>query len=355
MGLAENAPRVLETAKERVARSPELAPALPRILQLLGARHQITELDVALVTDAVRGSRLSPLVFGQGLFGAVLRSVPPDVVRPLFDVLIDHSAAAFSEAVQMIATYVYGATNQLEEFRTQVRRMSENVSRWSTIPGVAMVRGCFIEIMDWTLRKGREDRDACATALALARALVGINGHDQSDLLTPLVPRLLSSFPEIVWPLVGQALLSDAPGNRPLESLMMSPYGNEHECALLKLPEDTLFAWCHAHPNRAPALAARCLPVTQQTELHRRMARIIDEFGERPGVLQAVQLNMGNFICYGSGAEYLARYDGPLASLRMHQIPRVREWATRMVRIHSDEIREMRNSDEERTVKAAFS
>lgn len=111
---------------------------------------------------------------------------------------------------------------------------------------------------------------------------------------------------------------------------MMDWYGNERQCALLKLPEDTLFAWCHAHPNRAPALAARCLPVVQGAELHGRMARLIDEFGERPGVLQAVRLNMGNFICNGSGAEHLARYDGPLENLRKHPIPRVREWAMRM-------------------------
>ena len=355
VGLAKNAPHLLKAAKERVARSSELAPALPRIFQLLGTRHEITESDVALVIDAVRGSRLSPLAFGQGFFGAVLRSVPSGVVRPLFDLLIDHSAVAFSEAVQMVDTYVYGATHRLEDLRPQIRRIAKRVARWDRISAVDMVRGCFETIMSWMLRKGREDRDACATALALARALVAINGRDQSDLLTPVVPLLLSGFPEIVWPLVGQALVSDVPENRPLESLMMDPYGSARHCALLNLPEDTLFAWCHAHPNRAPIFAARCLPVVQGAELHGRMARLIDEFGERPGVLQAVGLNMENSICIGSGAEYLARYDGPLASLRKHPIPRVREWATRMIRTHRYEIREIRKSEEERTVKAAFS
>ena len=355
VGLVQSRPHLLKAAKDRVARSRELAPALPRIFQLLGTRHEITESDVELVIDAVRGSRLSPLAFGQGFFGAVLRSVRPGVVRPLFDLLIDHSEAAFSEAVQMIDTYVYGDTHRLEDLRPQIRRIAERVARWDRISHVDMLCGCFETIMNWMLRKGREDRDACATALALGRAIVAINGRDQSDLLTPVVPLLLSGFPEIVWPLVGQALVSDASGNRPLESLMMDWYGNERQCALLKLPEDTLFAWFHAHPNRAPALAARCLPVVQGAQLHGRMARLIDEFGERPGVLQAVQLNMGNFICNGSGAEYLTRYEGPLANLRKHPIARVREWATRMIRIHRDEIREIRNSDEERTVKAAFS
>ena len=364
-GLAKRAPHLLQTATGRVARSHELAPALPRIFKLLGAFQEITASDVALVIDALKGGRLSPLRFGQGFFGAVLTPVPPGVARPLFDVLIDHSAAAFSEAVQMIATYAYGATGKLEELRPQVHRIAENVSRWSTIPDVAMVRGCFEEIMNWMLRKGRGERDACATALALARALVTMNGYDQSDLLTPIVPLLLSGFPEIVWPLLGHALVSDEAGNRRLESLLMNPYGNKHKSALLELPEDTLFAWCHAHPDRAPAIAARCLPdvrvihemnsASVRFELDPMMARLLDEFGDRPRVLQGLEINLGNFICDGSASDFLARYEDPLASLRKHPTARVREWAARILRRHRAEIQELRKRDEERTVRAEFS
>ena len=338
-GLAKRAPHLLATAKERVARSSELAPALPRIFQLLSPSNEIIASDVALAVDAVKGGRLSPLRFGQGFFGAVLTPVPPGIARPLFDVLIDYSAAAFSEAVQMIATYVDGATGRLEKLRPQVRRIAENVSRWNTIPDVAMVRGCFDEVMNWMLRKGREERDACATALALARALATMNGYDHSELLTPIVPLLLSGFPEIVWPLLGQALVSDEARNRPLESILMSPDGNKHESAFLKLSEDTLFAWCHAYPDRAPVIAARCLPVlhngsgnTSRNEMHPLMARLLDEFGDRPGVLPEVEFNMENFFCVGSASEHFGLYHGPLTALCDHPKPKVRAWATRTLR-----------------------
>ena len=359
-GLAKRAPHLLATAKECVARSSELAPALPRIFQVLGAAHEIGASDVALVIDAVKEGRLSPLGFGQGFFGAVLRPVPTGVARPLFEVLIDHSAAAFSEAVQMISTYVYGTTGKLEELRPQVRRIAENVSRWNAIPEVAMVRGCFDEIMNWMLRKGREERDACATALALARALATMKAYDHSDLLTPIVPLLLSGFPEIVWPLLGQALVSDEARNRPLESILMSPDDNKHESVLLKLSEDTLFAWCHAHPVRAPVIAARCLPIlrngsdaTARNEMHPTMARLLDEFGDRAGVLPEVELNMGNFSV-GSASDHLALYHGPLTALCEHPIPTVRAWATRMLRDHGAVITELRKHDDESAVMAEF-
>ena len=307
---------------------------------------------------------MSPLEFGEGFFGAVLTPLPPRDVRPLFDALIDHSGTAFSVAVQMIATYVFGATGKLEDLRPQIRRIAENISRWSPIPDVAMVRGCFEEIMNWMLRKGREEPDACATALALGRALVDFKDYGQVDLLTPIVPLLLADFPEVVWPLFGQALVSNEEANPLLESLLMDTHGNKNESALLQLPEHTLFAWCHAHPDRAPAIAARCLPDVRviqkcsgsvQLELAPVMSRLLDEFGDRYVVLRALEVNMGNFTCEGSASDFLARYEAPLASLRQHPTPRVREWAVRMLHRHRAEVQELRKRNEERTARAEFS
>ena len=59
------------------------------------------------------------------------------------------------------------------------------------------------------LEQGRKDGDARATAFALAKALVNIEGHRGGRFLRPVIPKLLSGFPEIVWPLIGQAIVSD--------------------------------------------------------------------------------------------------------------------------------------------------
>jgi hypothetical protein len=70
----------------------------------------------------------------------------------------------------------------------------------------------FNELMTWLLGHGREDADARAVALTLTRQLIAkIQTESLSDerRIRPLLPLLLKKFPEIVWPLIGNAITSD--------------------------------------------------------------------------------------------------------------------------------------------------
>ena len=60
----------------------------------------------------------------------------------------------------------------------------------------------FQELMEWMLKKGRDDADARTTALSLARRLVTAVERDNQRLIERVVPMLLADFPEIVWPLM---------------------------------------------------------------------------------------------------------------------------------------------------------
>ena len=124
--------------------------------------------------------------------------------------------------------------------------------------------------------------------------------------------------------------------------------------AILSLPEDTLFAWCHAHPDRAPAFVAATVPIltTYRTDapeqsLHPVVIRLFDEFGDRDGVLQAVSLNMGNFGWSGSVTNYFTLYLEPLRTLHNHPKWQVRRWAKAMLRHLDTRIEHARNEDEE--------
>ena len=349
-GMAESCPELVDASKRRAARSPELAPGLPMIYQRLYGYQAITASDIRLLIDALEGGRLDPQRFGQGFFGAVLTSSPPDVVAPLLDAMIGHSATGFAEAVHMIGTYTHDAMGKLDALRPQVRNLARSAAKWTGIPAIETVSGWFADIMEWVLAKGRGDLDACATALALARALAESNDHDHATILRPLVPALLSGFPEIVWQLVGPAIISGGRSDRVLRSALFNPYGLEPESALRSLPEDTLFAWCYAHRDRAPAFAAQCLVFPSAT-----MTRLLNAFGDDPGVLQALEHNMGVFMCWGSAADYLKRYVKPLRELLKHRTPKVRTWAARLLRNLQFEIEQAKTDDEERDVQAELS
>jgi hypothetical protein len=125
--------------------------------------------------------------------------------------------------------------------------------------------------------------------------------------------------------------------------------------SILQLPADVLFAWCHAHPDAAPAFVAGLVPVLTNRDpddadraLHPIMKRLLDEFGDRPDVVRALTRNMYAFGWTGSRTTYFALYDGPLRELDTHPLGSVRRWAKKTRGQLGHEIDEARNEDEER-------
>ena len=185
------------------------------------------------------------------------------------------------------------------------------------------------------------------------------------DFIEPVIPMLLSGFPEIVWPLIGQAIVSDRQQEWRLAHVLRGGLPADGEInpvisnpVILNLPEDALFAWCHAHPDRAPAFAAGVVPVLTSREveaseqsLHPVMVRLVDEFGDREGVLQAMLDNMHNFTWSGSLASHFALYEEPLRALRDHPKPKVRRWARATLRGLAARVETVHEEEEERKAR----
>ena len=122
-----------------------------------------------------------------------------------------------------------------------------------------------------------------------------------------------------------------------------------------------MFAWCHANPNRAPAFSAETIPVltaggvdAPERSLHPLMSRLLDEFGERTDVLQAVERNIHSFSWSGSRTTYYASYKEPLGQLIQHPKPKVSRWAKTMRLQLDDAVASARNEDEEREALAGI-
>ena len=353
-GLAEHHPDIVEVFKQRAARSPQLAPALPLICWRLGIRPS----DIGLVIDALQTGLLPAWRLRQWAFGRVFAEVPASEVAALFDTMLDHSAEAFTVEMELMWTYVHDAPDRLDGFRPHIRMVAENVAQWQRLQGNVMAEFHFENIMKWILRKGRQDPDARATALALATALVSVTDWNEGRIMKPVISTLLSDFPEIAWPLIGQAIVSDRGQAWRLKYVFLGDqfsFKQEKNPAILSLPEETLFAWCHAHPDRAPAFVAAIVPIlttyrndTSERSLHPVMLQMIDEFGDRDDVLQAVSLNMGNFSWSGSVTNYFTLYLEPLRTLHDHPKWQVRRWAKAMLRHLDTRIEHARNEDDER-------
>ena len=359
VGIVNDHPNCVQDLKKRAAESRELARALPLICWRVG----ITSSDVALVVSAFEAGLLPPLALMQWTTGGKLSEVPPTGVAPLFDAMLDHSAEAYVVAMDLMGMYAHGIPGHLDELRPQVRKVAANNCRWQSSLGGPMEAHHFETIMNWMLRKGRDDKDARATALTLATAIAQRDNRNDERVVEPILPLLLSEFPEVSWPVIGQAIISKKKQARRFAYLLRGSYSTENneDRPILNLPEETLFAWCHAHPKRGPAFMAAVLPILAigQDEdtgrgLHPLVLKLLDEYGDQDDVLEAIGANMNTFMWWGSMANYYALYREPLGSLDNHPRRQVRDWAKAELRQVERQIESARGEDEEQAARWEF-
>lgn len=250
-------------------------------------------------------------------------------------------------------------TFAVEQERKPLEEIDDWGDGWENIGGFCLERPVnptagpeYATLMNRIFSQGSEHPDACTVAVIVARQVVeewdGSYYLDQ-QIIKPVLPSLLSGFGEIVWPLITPAIekskerFLDIMGDR-LSSIHGSP-------PVLNLPENTLFGWCHANPEVGPAFVAESVPLlasvtnneeeTSSQEFHPLIKRLIDEFGDRLDVLDALESHMDasrGAVPIVSARDRFASYRQPLKSIENHERATVRRWAGKMLRKIDDEI-----------------
>ena len=338
-GLSRTHASAVTDFKRVAAQSAQFAPVLPAVCGYCGIKSE----DIDLVIEAVRKKLLSPSELMQWTLAN-----KQEEFDPLFDALLDQGSEGFPAAVHLISTYVGDDNDKIDHLWSQVIRVVDGTKHWEDTDFDGMTAYNFEELMKSVLNRGRQDSNARALALKLASTFIALIGSRKPRLVEPLLPILLSDFPEISWPLIGQAIISRdeqhllfqfALGDMPRPETQPKP-------AILHLPEETLFAWCLANPDRAPAFVAATVPVLEADEtggpsrsLHPVMRRLIDEFGHSRSVLEAIGRNMGSFSWAGSASSVFRLYREPLLELQNHTKREVRKWARVELESVDDSIR----------------
>ncbi|MCY3821499.1 MAG: hypothetical protein OXH52_19460 [Gammaproteobacteria bacterium] len=352
-GLSERDSDTVDAFKRHVAESPDLARSLPSICSRLG----LTDGDIPLAVDALRAGLLPPWSLRLWSFGGGLSNMPIESLPSLLDELIDHGTEGVFTAVDMIGMIAHGDHQRLDALRSQITELARSIVHADLLPHDTMIDYHATTVLGWLLDQGRNDDDACALALILSSGFAdGEVSHCVMGLISPLLPHLLSGFPEIAWPLIGQRLMKQDFAAWHIHNVLAGADSVHDDSSppILSLPADTLFAWCGAHPEEAPACAAQMLPFLSsdhadgtEPSLHPLFRRLLDEFGDREDVLEAGWSNMHSFTWSGSLTTYFARYLGPLETLHDHPIPRVARWAKRMGRLLEREIKQESARDDE--------
>ena len=356
-GVFATQPDEVVAFKRRASKSPELAPSLPLLCRRIGV---VTD-DLELVTQALRGGLLPPRHLKEWRIQGSMDEIPETAIAPFVEVLIDNGADAFAIAVELADRYIEDDPQRLDRLWPQIRSVAKNATRWTSVYGDIAVYH-FERLMSRILQKGRHDSIASALAVDLSKALVNADQYDAMRMIEPVIPTLLSDYPEIAWPLIGHAIISDDKMASLLSYILgRSPFDPKNAARILCLPLDAMFAWCYAHADRAPAFVARVLPLLATSSensapcLHPALERLLVEFGNRDDVQQAIIDNIEALGWVGSMTSRYAQFEIPLRALESHRLPLVRDWAMRMLRYLDDRKQEATYLDEEREVQAELS
>ena len=351
-----------EAFKQRAALSSDLSPVFPRLCLRTG----ISADDIQLAINAIRSGQLRPLSLNRWAVQGVFDCVSASEVAALLDVLTEHSAESFAVAILLLGVHCSDRVERIDRFLPQVIGLAEKANRWE--PEVIqdpqdiwgdpeMFHYHFERIVGHILDRGSGDATANEMAQALITTLVDCDEHNSGLVTKPILSRLLADFAEVAWPHIGRASVSDRGQRVRFEYILGDQFaiGRQPDPLILKLPEEILLGWCHDNPDHAPAFTARVIPLLTADQvgvdtwsLHPVMSLLLDEFGDRDDVQQAVGRNIHTFGWYGSRATYFTHFEKPLDKLRSHPKLKVRLWARRLLRELHDHLDTARNQDAER-------
>ena len=347
VGISRHCPRLAAPLKKRLTQSSSLALAFPRVCGCLG----VAKRDIDLAVTALEGGILAPSALVQWTIGGALRYLQPSDVAPLLDALLAlRGDDALAVTLDLITAYGIVVPDKLNGLRLQMRTCLVRCAH--SDKGLAYR---LEQLAGWMLAKGRQDAHARATAIDLAKAMVEGSRNVGRNWPSSVVRKLLSGFPEVVWPSIGAAIVADRGFAMRMVLTLGTPYRRDYEAPILSLPVETLFSWCRTDLDSAPAFTANVLPVLAQQGdeqiLHPTLSRLIDEFGEREDVLSGLESNIRNFSWMGSTTGYYQQFLGPLDALVGHSIASVRHWAARMTRELRIRIENARDDDAELDVE----
>ena len=165
---------------------------------------------------------------------------------------------------------------------------------------------------------------------------------------------LLGMYFDEIWPELSKALLSDGDDvwtYFKLKDILGSMIGGAYnEIGLLFVFDNTeaLLEWCRQNPAKAPARLIDMAPVFgEDGAFSPLVTSIVNEFGEQPNVLEALDHNMSCFGWYGSVIPLYSKQINALEPFTKDSRLLVKTWAEKRTRLLESEIEREKKKEQE--------
>lgn len=330
-------PNIVTQTLDRIALNDDLCIHTPFLTHFI----KPSETDLKRVLNLVERKQLSVLTLRVFAYGRFTLDSSPEMVLSLCDDMLKYGVEGAWTALDIL--FMYAWRDEAAKWGICKSHIRETLS----VPGfISDPRAPLaVDVFRWqiaakkSLGEGNEEQLAEKIAQEIVaicsnKEFPGFYGIDNS--LTSVLEVLLAQYKETVWPVFGEALLSDDWYVKfYLENLLDAG-------RILELPPEILLSWCDQHPDKAPAVVAKIVPFR-----HPFNRALIDRFGRQEEVLDAIASNMLTFSYVGTAIPHYQSIIEYFEPLLTHQYTEVRTWAIKGIEHMRKQIREEKIKDEE--------
>lgn len=347
-GLELSDRELVDATLDRLAGDEEEIPDLAHMTSFLRIRLR----DLDRVCARIRAGRQpvnSVVVFA---YGSVLKHLDPTAIERLLDALIQKGGHALWVALEIGMMYAHQDPERFGELRNTLRRivLTAGLLDAKTQP----------QLSEYHLQHAIESL-VCAeggdaeVAVHYAQELVRVGSRADSSkwihFWENVLPVLIQTHRDVVWTVFGDALKSHRAGA--LEGVLGGRFSARSGGGVLAgLDPDFIMRWCRDNPDVGPPFVLRNAPLLDSGSPRKWsgiICAVLDEFGDRDGVLDALGVAMGSFSWTGSLVPYYERYVEPLRMLQeRHSKVEVRAWAKAQLGRVQKAIEHEQKRDEER-------
>lgn len=332
-------------------------PALRRFLPYFAGLN-LTPKSLELVVDLIDRGDLAPKVLSIFGMGGVLQPIPTSGVKRLINSLVARGEQGAWVAVDLLSMHMHGDKTKFGAVREEIDRALRAAPFASKQAQDVMDHHHYETLVKMLLS---DSEFGPALARFLAERLIEAAQHYQASsnqLLQKLTELVIVQFSSIVLPMFASHIERSDMGDRwHFVHILGSPFSfnGKVEGPLFQLGATVVVAACKAYPKNFARMVAEMAPlfVTHDgrkswTELG---AALINEFGSRKDIQNALSINIGTGGWSGPTSSHLRSFVAPLEELKDHPLRQVRSWARDRLKHLNAQIEREHTDEEEAAVR----
>jgi transcriptional regulator with XRE-family HTH domain len=315
-GIADRVPNALTSLKSQAL----LLDQQNGVYAYICLQTEITLSDINAVLNAIDAGTMNAKSLEYWSRGGVLARRKPQEVDQLLMKLILGDQDTQEIGIVLTGMYVHRDTGRLAELPMAIDAIVQSIAKFSRRFKNPMADHHLAIIFSWILNNGNSYAPAKALALSTASLLTRRTPSSIPDCVEVAMPKVFSEYSDLIWPILGRAILIDDDTRYRLEVLLQKqPIDIENSTSLVLKPfiscvdSNLLFAWAEANGSKAATFLARVIPFLKRSEIDPNTFlispladQILSRFGTQRDVRNALSSNIQTFFWRGSVADFLA-------------------------------------------------